>query len=436
MRQARPGSGLLVRGRHRGMQGEIITVGNELLSGKTLDRNAGYAAERLASAGLQVTRITTVGDETETLSGVLREALARSRYVFVTGGLGSTDDDLTSGIVSKALDRPLSLDKALLERIRAGAEKRGMSMSASLEKMAWLPEGSRPLDPRGKACGFSLAVEGVRFYFLPGVHDQMRYLLDRYVLPEVLAQNSPLPVLGQSVFKLYGIGEPDIAETLKGWAKRDDRLVLGFYPRFPENEIVVNLQGEDEDAVATELERVEGRIRSLLGAYIFARGEESMAEVLGRMLRLRGLSLAVAESCTGGLIGSLLTDVPGSSGYFMGGVVVYSNQAKEDLIGVRGRTIAEYGAVSDHTAREMAEGVRGRFGTDLGLAVTGIAGPDGGSVEKPVGTVYLGLAAEGETLAGGYRFHGSRRKVKQNTAMMAMDWVRRYLRGDPFLPGL
>jgi len=370
------------------MQGEIITIGNELISGRTLDLNAWYAAGRLTASGLMVSRITTVGDNPEKLSAALREALTHSEFVIITGGLGSTEDDITNEIVADTLNRPLCLDKEMFEQIKVYVEARGIEMSPSLEKMAWMPRDARVLNPEGYVCGFSLVEGPVRLYFLPGVPDQMRYLMDEYVLPDILSRFKTLPILRHRLIKIYGLNEPAVAEILKKLPNRSEKIILGFYPRFPENHITLSLRGHDEPTVTRELDAMEKEIRSLVGAYVFASGNESMEAIVGGMLQKRGMTLSLAESCTGGLIGNLLTNVPGSSTYFQGGVVVYSNRSKVELLSV---------------SAEM--------------------------IEK------RGVAAEEKTVSRKYRFWGTRKQVKLNTAVMALDWIRRYLHGDSFLPG-
>jgi len=418
------------------MYGEIITIGNELSSGRTLDLNSWYAAGRLTASGLRVTRITSVGDDNKMVSDALKRAVEASRFVIVTGGLGSTDDDITNEIVAQALNRPLCLDQQMLKQIKDHAKARKIKITSSLEKMAWMPEGSRMLNPEGTACGFSLIEKEVHLYFLPGVPDQMRYLMDKIVLPEILSRYKTLPIMRQRILKLYGLNEPGIAEIFKKIQGKTGNIVFGFYPRFPENHITISLRGQDEPTVTKELDRVEMEVRRLVGPYIFAAGDQNMEEVVGHLLLEKNLSISVAESCTGGLIGHRLTSVPGSSSYFHGGVVVYSNQSKVDLLRVDPRTLETHGAVSERTVEEMARGVKDRIKTDLGLAVTGIAGPDGGTRQKPVGTVHVGLAAREKTFSREYRFWGNRVQVKLNSSMMALDWVRRYLNGNPFLPGI
>ena len=418
------------------MHGEIITIGNELVSGRTQDLNSWYAAGRLTASGLKVIRVTSVGDDEQRTGDALRRALSSSRFVIVTGGLGSTADDMTCEIAADALKRPLSLDDQMLKKIEQYVRVRELKMTESLRKMAMMPEGARMLNPKGATCGFSLDTEGVKFYFLPGVPDQTRYLIDTFVLPDILSRYDTLPVMRQRIMKLYGLNEPRIAEIFKSLEAQMGEVVLGFYPHFPENHITISLRGKDEPTISKALDRAETAISQMVGPYVFTHDGREMEEVVGEVLLRKDKTLSVGESCTGGLIGNRLTNVAGSSQYFQGGVVSYSNRAKTDLLRVSAETLESHGAVGAETAREMANGVRSALHADLGLAVTGIAGPDGGSRDKPVGTVHIALASKKETFTEKYRFWGNRKQVKLNSAMMAMDWVRRYLNGDPFIPGV
>jgi competence/damage-inducible protein CinA-like protein len=418
------------------MYGEIITIGDELISGRVVDLNAWYAAGRLTATGLRVTRVTTVGDDQESISKALQKALDDAQFVIITGGLGSTDDDITNEIAASALNRPLCLDEEMYEQIKDYVALRGLKMSRAFEKMAWMPEDAKILRPRENVCGFSLVENKVRLYFLPGVPEQMRYLMDEVVIPDLLLHCTVLPTLRHRVLKLYGLNEPSIAEKLSDLPGKSGNVILGFYPRFPENHITLSLRGDDQPGVADELDVMEKEIRTRVGSFIFATGDQTMEGVVGETLLQKKLTLSVAESCTGGLIGNLLTNVPGSSGYFLGGVIAYSNQAKMDLLGVSRKTLDPDGAVSDTVAREMASGVRRKLKADLGLAVTGIAGPEGGTEEKPVGTVHIGLALRDKIFSGKYRFWGKREQNKMNSAVMALDWVRRVLHGNTLLPGI
>ncbi len=245
-----------------------------------------------------------------------------------------------------------------------------------------------------------------------------------------------LPTPGERVIKVYGLEQSEIAARIADLVRGAPGISVELRRAFPAHYVCLFSTTRAEDAIKEDLERMEQEICTRLQPFVFAVGNQTMASVLGERLREKSLTLAVAESCTGGLIGHLLTSAPGSSYYFMGGIVAYSNQAKVDLLQVRKETIDTHGAVSAAAARQMAEGVRRRFQTDMGLAVTGIAGPEGGTIEKPVGTVHIGLALHHDTFCERYRFKGSREEIKSHAALMAMDWVRRHLNGHPFIPGV
>jgi nicotinamide-nucleotide amidase len=415
---------------------EIIVIGNELISGRTRDLNGWYASGCLLSCGLEVHEITTVGDKYDTLSSVLRAAVKRSNFIIVTGGLGPTEDDLTTEIVSKALDRPLFLDQTLLAHLKENTKKLGLTWSPSLENLAWLPRGAKMLDPKGEMCGFSLSEGDSVLYFLPGVPEQMRELMNRFVIPDILRRYRPATVPRHRILKVYGLSESYMADAFKGLSDELKKVLFGFYPSFPENHIAVTVRGKNDAEIERELNRAEEKIRNLLGPYVFGSDDKTMEAVVGELLREQKMTISLAESCTGGLIGHRLTSISGSSLYFERGIVVYSNRSKVEMLGVRQQTIDTYGAVSDQTVREMAEGIKKVAKTDMGLATTGIAGPLGGTEDKPVGTVFIGLSVDGKMFSGQYRFSGQRDKVKHNTSEMALDWVRRYLNGYPFIPGI
>ncbi len=415
---------------------EIIIIGNELISGRTRDLNGWYASGSLLSCGLEVSGITTVGDNYDTLSSVLRAAVKRSHFIIVTGGLGPTEDDLTTRIVSRALDRPLFLDQAVLDHLKGKTKKLGLRWSPSLENLAWLPRGAKMLDPEGEVCGFSLSEGDSLLYFLPGVPEQTREMMNRFVIPDILQRYRPATVPRHRVLKVYGLIESYIADAFKGLSDELTGVMFGFYPSFPENHITITVRGKKDEEIERELDRTEQKIRGLLGPYIFASDDKTMEAIVGDLLKERKMTISVAESCTGGLIGHKLTSIPGSSLYFERGIIVYSNRSKVEMLGVNKQTIDSYGAVSDQAVREMAEGIKKTAKTDMGLAVTGIAGPSGGAEDKPVGTVFIGLSVDGKILSGQYCFSGERDKVKLTTSEMALDWVRRYLNGHPFIPGI
>ncbi len=418
------------------MHGEIITIGNELVSGRITDINSSYAARILTDAGLDIICITSVGDNNDMVSHALHTAIKRSDFAIITGGLGSTDDDITAEIVANTLNCQLELNEQTLDRIKTSQKKGNMPVFSSLEKMAWLPRGATLLDEKGNSCGFFLEKYGVLLFFLPGVPEQAHRLIKESVVPTIRQHTCNLPLTCYRVFKLYGLQEPLIAEKFKPLRRKIGKAIVGFYPSFPENHITVTLKGKVRNELEHEMDRIEREIRSVFDFYIFAKGNKTMEDVTGDLLAEKGLSISVAESCTGGMIGSRLTNVPGSSRYFMGGVVAYSNECKIRLINVNSKTLDTYGAVSTETAEEMATGVRDVVGSDISVSVTGIAGPEGGTREKPVGTVCFALASGDHVLSGKYMFSGTRNHVRLDASTMAIDWIRRYINGISFLPGI
>lgn len=414
---------------------EIIGIGNELTTGRVLDQNAGYAAGRLSSHGFQVTRIVFIPDRARDIRSALIQAGKRAEAVLVTGGLGGTLDDITAAAVAETFKRPLRLQTSLLNQIKGFLKKRGLPWDPVFEKMAWIPEGVELFHPRPKAAGFFLEEKGIPFFFLPGVPAEMHRLLDQQVIPRLLQDRPDQQVSKQRIYKIFGLLEPEINRRLQDLEQKDGSVQLGFYPNFPENHLTVLVRAEKAFRADQLLDNLEKEIEARLGDTIVGRNDETLESVLGELLRGKGLTLAVAESCTGGLIGHRITNIPGSSDYFDRGLAVYSNRAKRDLLGVPARTLTRYGAVSEKTALAMAAGVRERSRSDLGLAVTGIAGPGGGSPEKPVGTVWIALASSEGAKAGHYLFGGRRQQIKIMTAYTALDWVRRTLQHDSLLLG-
>jgi nicotinamide-nucleotide amidase len=410
------------------MQGEIITTGTELITGRVGDFNARYAARRLHEAGLRVQSITILGDNAPLFQDSLTQALARSQFIIITGGLGPTDDDLTVAAAAQALNLRLFEDETLLARIRRCLEERGLPWENRYARLAQIPEGAMVLDPGASACGFSLKHQGAWLFFLPGVPKEMQHLFDSFVLPFLVGFAAGGDYMRQRTLRLFGMSETQLQEAVNKLGEWQEGVCVGFYPNFPENHLTLTLRGQDPQALEADLDRLTAALSREVGEVLLGPEAATLEELVGRRLRDQDLTLAVAESCTGGLICHRLTNVPGSSDYFMGGVVTYSNLAKMDLLRVAGETLEQNGAVSEATARAMALGVKEVFHTPLGLAVTGIAGPTGGSVDKPVGTVWIGLATAAGVAAKQYRFHGSREEIKALSAQTALDWLRRELK--------
>jgi nicotinamide-nucleotide amidase len=358
-------------------------------------------------------------------------ALEDADVVISTGGLGPTSDDLTTACVARLAGRPLRRDADTIARLEAFFQSRGGAMPENNRKQADFPEGSEIVpNVRGTAPGFICPVErGGRtrhVVCLPGVPHEMKAMIRETVVPW-LAARSPDQRFASRVFSAAGIGESKLDELLSGVVEPGEAR-LAYRAAFPRLQARVTVSGAPGDDLEGRLDAIEARVRERAGEHIYAVGDEGLEETVGRLLRERGLTLAVAESCTGGLIGHRITDVAGSSAYFLLGIVAYSNEAKQRLLGVREETLVAHGAVSVDTAEEMAEGARRASGADIGLATTGIAGPGGGTEEKPVGTVCLGLAWEGgrwsRRIDMGAR---SREWIKSMTAQQALIRLWRHL---------
>ena len=412
---------------------EIIGIGNELVTGRVLDQNAGYAAARLHSFGFEVNRIVLIGDQPKVIHSALKQAEKRADAILVTGGLGGTLDDITVEVVSRVFRRPLVLHKGLQVQIKRFLTQKDIPWDPMFEKIAWLPEGVELLHPRPKACGFMMNEKGKLFFFLPGIPAEMRRYLDRQIIPYLIQNYSGQKIIRQRVYNIFGLLEPEINERFRDLEKQFESLRLGFYPNFPENQLTVSVRSEKTLWADRLLDSIEKVVEERLAGHLISKNDQTLEEVIGELLKQKKMTLSVAESCTGGLIGHRITSVAGSSEYFDRSVVVYSNKAKTELLDIPKRILSRYGAVSEKTAILMAEGIRKKSGTDLGLAVTGIAGPGGGSPEKPVGTVWIALSSPQGNKAGHFLFAGHRNQIKILTAYTALNWVRSYLIDDTFL---
>ena len=416
-----------------GIKIEIIGIGNELITGRVFDQNAGYAAGRLYSHGFEVTRILFIGDQPKEIAFALKQAQRRADAVLISGGLGGTLDDITVEIVSRVFRRPLVLHQGLQGQIKRFLKKRAIPWEPIFEKMARLPEGVELLQPRPRACGFMLEDKGKPFFFLPGVPAEMHLLLDRQIIPYLLHHFTEQKVLKQRIFKFFGLLETEINQQLKDLEIEDPEVHLGFYPNFPENHLTVLVRAEKTLSAERKLDALEKVIEERIGKHLVSKNDQTLEAVVGELLLQKKWRLSVAESCTGGLIGHRLTSVPGSSEYFDQGVIAYSNRAKMDLLQVPKRVLSKYGAVSKETALSMAAGIRKSSRSHLGLAVTGIAGPGGGTPEQPVGTVWVAFSSRQGDAAWHYLFGGRRSQIKILTAYTALNWVRRVLLDDTVL---
>jgi nicotinamide-nucleotide amidase len=409
------------------MQGEIILTGNELITGQVAEVNARYAGRRLHESGLTLQCITTLGDGAPLFGEVLHRALKRSRFVIITGGLGPTDDDLTVAQAAGVLGLRLIQDESVLICIRQRLKARGFAFEPRYGKMALIPVGATILDEGRAACGFSLKHQGVWLFFLPGVPREMRLLFDAAVLPVLMGLVDKPVHVAQRSLRIFGKIELEVQAAVHAVERDFAGVEVGFYPNFPEVHLSLTARGPEPEPLQNRLERFVAALAASLGDVLLGTDGALLEEVVGRKLREQGKSLAVAESCSGGLICHRLTNISGSSDYFQGGVVTYSNQAKMDLLGVADETLTQHGAVSPETAAAMALGAQKLFRADYGLSVTGIAGPTGGTPAKPVGLVFMGLATPRGLATRRCQIPGDREMVKVLTAETALDWLRREL---------
>lgn len=408
------------------MKGEIIAIGDELTSGRILNSTSALAARQLFLLGHEVGAMLTIGDEPERIGEALTRALARADFVLVTGGLGATTDDLTNEAVAKALHLNTITNPCVQANIDSRLAKGEISCAASLAKLTQLPEGAEVLDDDCRMAGYLLRHQGKPIYFLPGVPPQMEILLRDKVLPGLQALDVARAVpVAQRVYRTCGLYEIEINKRLQ--ALEQDGVQIGYYPVGAEVHVSLTGHGMAQGVADPQFVRADAIIRAALGEDLYGIDQENLASVTGRLLLERGWMLATAESCTGGLIGASLTEVAGSSRWFRGGVIAYANGIKEELLDVAPELLARHGAVSAEVARAMAQGAANRLGADIAIAATGIAGPDGGSDDKPVGTVYLGLYCKGQLSDQRCHFYGARRQIQEKTAQTAMDMVRRAL---------
>ncbi|MRG94599.1 competence/damage-inducible protein A [Polyangium spumosum] len=411
------------------MTAAILSIGTELTRGEIVNTNAAWLSAELTAAGFSVAVNDAIPDDLEQIVATLRALAQTHRLVVVTGGLGPTTDDLTAAAAAKAAGVSLVRDESALLAIRRRVESRGKTMNAGHEKQADLPAGADVLaNAVGSAPGFSIPIGDTPLFFLPGVPREMKRMFNDQVLPRIRpsAPNNTFQVR----LRTYGLGESLVGQALAGIEGSHAGVTLGYRVHFPEVDVKVNARGANREVARDLAIRAAAEVKARLGDVVYGEGDEAFAEMVGRAVRSRGYRLALAESCTGGLIAHTLTRYPASD-YLVGGAVTYANSAKTRLLGVSEDTLRGHGAVSAEVAAEMAEGVRRVCETDVGLSVTGIAGPTGGTAEKPVGLVYWAVAHPGGTVVRSKVFQGEREEVQIAAAYAVLDLLRRIALGLP-----
>jgi len=407
---------------------EIVTIGDEILYGQITDTNSQWMSVELDKIGIKVIRKSSVGDDEIEILTILSEAEKRADIILITGGLGPTNDDITKKTIAKHFNCGLILNQEALKEVSDFFQKRGRELTEVNKQQAYLPEKATYVPNKwGTAPGMWLENGTKVFVSMPGVPFEMKGLMTHEIIPR-LKSKFHCPVIYHKVIKTAGIGESFLAEKIKSWEENlPDEMKLAYLPGFDGVKLRITSLGKDEATLISKTNQELEKLKELAGSYIYGYDDDTMGSAIGRLLKEKKHTIATAESCTGGYVSHLITLVPGSSAYFMGGVVAYDNRIKMEILGVKEETLREHGAVSEETVKEMAEGVRKKFKTSVGIASTGIAGPDGGTEEKPVGTVWIGYSDQGKTIAKKLVFGKEREVNIRLTGLYLLNFLRESL---------
>jgi competence/damage-inducible protein CinA-like protein len=400
----------------------ILSTGDELTTGKVVDTNSAFIADRLFGAGIRVAAVLKVGDDREKILWALAKARDLGELIIGTGGLGPTADDLTTELVAEFVGKKVITDESVADALKQRCEARRIPWTPNNLKQARFPEGAAIIpNPVGTAPGFRVKIDSKKsLTWLSGVPQEMTAMFDQTVMPWIDAQRGAGSGVFAQTFKIYGLTESKLDDLVKP-VDLGPTAKLAFRAHYPDLTLKLIGSGQTEKTKFIEL---SGEIRRILGSHIYAEGDLTMEEVVGQLLLAKKQTLALAESCTGGFISHRITRIAGSSEYYFGGAVTYANEAKVKFLGVKPATLEKYGAVSEQTALEMSQGIREHTGAALGLAVTGIAGPGGGSPEKPVGTVWLSIAGPLSHQARCWQLHGERERIILGASQAALNWLR------------
>ncbi len=409
------------------MKALLITIGDEILLGNVINTNAAFIGRKLAEYGIFMAENLTVGDKSAEIYRAIESGMSNFDIVISTGGLGPTVDDITKTEIARYFKQKLILDEDLLAVIKKRFDRRGITMSETNICQAMVPENCQLIkNPKGTAPGLILQ-KGERIFFaLPGVPDEMEWLLSNGVIPK-LKNKGGKKVISYRMLLTAGVPESTLAERLKPVTSRQQEFSLAFLPAHFRVRLRITVYQRPKNETESILANAENQIREIIGDDIYGVDDDTLEQIVGQLLIKQQKTIAVAESCTGGLITNWLTDVPGSSTYFERGAVTYSNQSKTELLNISPASIEKFGAVSKQVAKEMAEGIRRNANTNIGLSTTGIAGPTGATPTKPIGLVYIGLSTENETLTSKNTFPGNRIDIKNRSAWTALNLVRKYL---------
>jgi nicotinamide-nucleotide amidase len=406
---------------------EVLTIGDELNRGEIVDTNSAWLSERLTSLGAYVRWRTSVTDDPEDMAAAIHVAAERAQLVVCSGGLGPTDDDRTVDVVAGLVGAAPLEEPEHAARMRARFATRGITLTPNNLRQVRVPTGAEVLrNEDGLAPGFCVRLGGAEIYFMPGVPREMKPMFDGQVAPHVAAHvGGARPA--RRTWRVAGKGESHVDHALSGLLDGVPDATLHFRIAYPENLVTAVVRRPDPAEAERVLDRLDVEVRARLGDHVYATGEISLAAAVGERLLARGARAAVAESCTGGLVGQLMTAVPGSSRWFVGGVIAYANEVKRDLLHVGEETLRAYGAVSEPTVLEMADGARAATGADWAIAVSGVAGPDGGTPEKPVGTVFIAVTGKDVREVRELHWPATREQVRLVSAYQALHLLYKLL---------
>ncbi len=415
----------------RRLDAEIVTIGDELNRGEIVDTNSSWLAERLTDLGLHVRFRGSVNDEVDDMADALRRAAARADVVVCSGGLGPTEDDRTVDVVAGILGVPPVEEPVHAAELRRKAAERGFHLTPNNLRQVRIPRGADVLrNPTGMAPGFTVELGRARVSFMPGVPMELRPMFDEGLAPELAARVGESLQAARRMFRTAGLGESHVDQALRGLLEGSHDVTLHFRIAFPETYVTLVVRRPTRAAADAELERLSVEVERRLGAHIHGRDDQTLAIAVQARLVARGETLAIAESCTGGLVGALITEAPGASRVFRGAVVAYDNDVKVAVLGVDAALLARDGAVSEAVALAMADGARRRLAASWGVAVTGVAGPDGGTADKPVGTVWIAIAGPDGARAKKIFWPGERERVRRMAAITALHLLWKALASD------
>ena len=407
------------------MKAEIISIGTEILLGHIINTNASYLSEKLAESGIDVYYHTTVGDNPARLAQSLKQAVSRSDIVITTGGLGPTVDDITTETVATLTARPLVLNKSILKDLKKYFKIRKHKFPPENIRQAYIPEGAKWIANKvGTAPSLTIEYEGRTIICLPGPPRELEPMFERQITPYIRKMSGGWTIKSRTI-KTTGLAESQVNGLVKDLLNLKPPTTVGIYAKLKEVDLKIMAKAENEKTADRAMKTVEKKIRSRLKDYIFGYDDERLEDAAANILFKKKKTIAVAESCTGGFVSSRLTDVNGSSKYFLMGLVAYSNLVKKAVLGVNDKTLKKHGAVSRQVAFEMAKGIRNLAGSDIGLGITGIAGPTGGTASKPVGLVYIAIVINGRQIVKEFRFKGTRSEIKFQASQAALDMIRR-----------